>query len=843
MLCCATSPSLATGAQVVSLVASGSFAELLRSHRLAAGLTQAALAEIAGLSEHGIQRLESGASRPYRDTVTRLVRALRLSQDEAAALEGAVPLAPRNRRPGATAPPVDARHNLPCALTSFIGREQEKDELTELLVGTRLLTLTGVGGCGKTRLALEVGRLVYDRYPEGVWLVDLATITDPDLVPQAIATIVSVPESPGQSALATLSTVLKSRRTLLLLDNCEHLLGACAHIANTLLLACPGLQIVATSREALGVVGEVCRGVPSLPVPPPEPRTGNSVADYAAVQLFVDRARAVQPTFDISERNAAAIGQICRRLDGIPLALELAAALVRALSVEQLAARLDQRFQLLTGGNRAALPRQQTLRAAVDWSYALLTEAERALFARLSVFAVDWDLEAAETVCAGDGIVREQVVKLLLHLVDKSLVVPSDAITGDDRYRLLETLRQYGRERLLESGESDAVRSRHASYYVALAERAEPELDRSRQAEWIERLALEQGEIRAALEWLVARGEIQEALRLAGVMSRFWEIRGHLREGRARLEQLLTLTATSAPTVVRAEALDAAGVLALYQVDFAAARALFKESLAFYRRHKHLPRAAWVIIHLGWMCHDSGRYRAARRFLDEALTVCHQVDDRRGIARCFTILGMIAESELDLAAARSYHERSLALNREVGDRWGAAWALDNLGRTLLAEAELGRADARAAEELLEDAVATWRELGERRHLAYSMSDLATCSAWRGDAKRARRQLGEALTTFTELQDSGGKVNALWNWGRLLTSEGDYLQAARLLGAIYGYERTLGKKIWCCAALGQHHLEFLRSNADPDLVAKAFADGQRMTLDAAVQHAHEQLAGS
>ncbi|HEY1297130.1 MAG TPA: helix-turn-helix domain-containing protein, partial [Chloroflexota bacterium] len=411
----------------MTVVASGSFAELLRRHRLAAGLTQEALAERAGLSEHGVQRLETGASRPQRETILRLVQALRLPRGEAAALQEAAPSAPRHRSNGAGAPSTDARHNLPLALTSFIGREREKHELVQLLASTRLLTLTGVGGCGKTRLALEVGRLLYDRYPDGVWLVDLASITDPRLVPQAVATALNIRESPGHLPLVTVSTALRQRRSLLLLDNCEHLLDACAQVANALLSACPEVRILVTSREALGVAGEVCRGVPSLPVPPLELLpTIETVANYAAVQLFVDRARAVHPTFDISEGNAATIGQICRRLDGIPLALELAAARVRGLSVEQLASRLDQRFQLLTGGNRAALPRQQTLEAAIDWSYALLTESERKLFTRLAVFAVDWDLEAAEVVCAGDGISRDQVVGLLLHLIDKSLVVPGD---------------------------------------------------------------------------------------------------------------------------------------------------------------------------------------------------------------------------------------------------------------------------------------------------------------------------------------------------------------------------------------------------------------------------------
>jgi tetratricopeptide (TPR) repeat protein len=402
-------------------------------------------------------------------------------------------------------------------------------------------------------------------------------------------------------------------------------------------------------------------------------------------------------------------------------------------------------------------------------------------------------------------------------------------------------LHQYGRERLLESGQSAAVHSEHASYYVSLIERAEPELDRSQQADWIERLAVEQGEIRAALEWLVARGEMQDALRLAGVMTRYWEIRGQLREGRARLAELLMAPLGSAPTVARARALDGAGVLAMYQRDFASARIQLRESLALYRQHQHSQGVAWVLIHLAWLCHDCGRFKAARRFLNTALAVCNQIDDERGVARCLIIFGMMAAGELDLSAARSYLEQSLALNREVGDRWGTAWALDNLGRMHLAEAEFRQADVCLAQELLEEGVTIWRELGERRHLAYSIADLATCTArGGGDVALAWAQLAEAWTTFTDLQDTEGKVNALWNCARLLTCEGKYLQSALVLGAISGHERATGNLIWCGAQLGQRHLESLRRSVDPELVARAFADGESISLNDAIAQAHPLL---
>jgi non-specific serine/threonine protein kinase len=836
------------GERSVSQSAGGSFAALVRQHRLAAGLTQDALAELAGLSLHGVQRLESGASHPQRETVRRLVQALRLSREDTAVIQAAAPPTPRHRTSGANGSLAATRHELPTALTSFIGREQEKAELARLLSVTRLLTLTGVGGCGKTRLALEVARLVSDGYPDGVWFIELAAIADPALVPQAVATTLGIREEPAQPVLTTISTTLKPRRTLLLLDNCEHLLNACAHVANTLLLACAGLRILATSREALGLAGEVSRRVPSLPVPPLEasPSLG-ALGAYAAVQLFVERAQSVHAAFAINERNATTVAQVCQRLDGIPLALELAAALVRGLSVDDLAARLDQRFQLLTGRNRGALPRQQTLRATIDWSYDLLTEAEQTLFARLAVFSGGWDLAAVEAVCAGGGLDRQELLDLLLHLVDKSLVVAEEDITGTERYRLLDTLRQYGRERLLASGESETVHSRHAAYYLGLAESAGPELDQPRQAIWIDRLALEQTEIRAALDWLVARGDVQDALRLAGVMSRFWEVRGHLREGRARLAGLLALPAAEAPTVARAKVLDGAAVLALYQSDAPAARALFKESLALYRQHQELRGIAWVLIHLGWLCHDLGRCRAARRLLQEGLAVCRRVDDRRGVARSLTILGMVAFNTLELSTARSLYEQSLALNREVGDRWGTAWALHNFGRLRLAEAELGQADAHSAQGLLEESVATWREIGERRHLTFAIADLAICIAWQGDAPLARAQLDEALSTFTDLEDTGGKMQALVNCSRLFATEGAYAQSACVFGALRaawypkGAWNPKGENVF--AVLGERRLELARHAVGPEVLAVASADGQAMSLDAAVAYARQQLGES
>src|SRR5918998_1234587 len=397
---------------------------------------------------------------------------------------GITPESPKNPRRLRAAEPAEAEtaprtpqrppNNLPLELSSFVGREKELVEIERLLEDSRLLTLTGSGGCGKTRLALAVAGEVVEDFEDGVWLVDLASLADPALVPQAVASPLGVREQPGRSLIETLSDYLGSKKVLLILDNCEHLIGACAELAEALLHSCPNLRVLATSREALGITGEVAWPVPSLSLPDlrrlPEVE---SLARYEAARLFLERTAAVNPTFALTEQNAVAVDQICYRLDGIPLAIELAAARAKVLSVEQIAERLDDSFGLLSAGGRTAMPRHRTLHATMDWSHELLPDEERALFRRLSVFAGGFLLGAAESVCAGEELERGEVLELLSHLVDKSLVVARE-VSGEARYRLLETVRQYAREKLSESDEAELLRERHAGFYLALAEEAEP---------------------------------------------------------------------------------------------------------------------------------------------------------------------------------------------------------------------------------------------------------------------------------------------------------------------------------------------------------------------------------
>ena len=417
----------------------------------------------------------------------------------------------------------EGRHNLPTSLSSFVGRERELADVQARLAGARLLTLTGVGGCGKTRLALEVARAVLDRYADGVWLVELAELANAALVPQTVAAVFNLREMVGQPITTALATILRGRSLLLVIDNCEHLIDGCAQLVDALLCACPELRVLATSREALGITGEIGWRVPSLPVPDPQQLPPFSeLQQNPAVRLFVERAAAVQPQFGLTERNAAAVAQVCQHLDGLPLALELAAARIEALTVDQLAARLDQRFRLLTGGNRTALPRQQTLHATLDWSYDLLSEPEPRLFNRLSVFAGGWTLEAAEAVCAGEGSEPEDVLDLLLRLVRKSLVIAEESGEGAARYRLLETLRQYAHERLMAAGETETVRRRHASYYLMLVDDGEPSMWEQM---WLRRWLTELDNLRATMRWLNESNAVEDAVRLGGRLWPMW-VRG-----------------------------------------------------------------------------------------------------------------------------------------------------------------------------------------------------------------------------------------------------------------------------------------------------------------------------
>lgn len=721
-------------------------------------------------------------------------------------------------------------NNLPIQLTSFIGREREMKEVKELLKQTRLLTLTGSGGCGKTRLALQVAADLLEEYPDGVWFIDLSVLADPALVPSTVAATLGIYEEPGRPTLITLAEALKPRTLLLILDNCEHLVGACAQLAETLLRTCPNLRILATSREALGIAGEIAWRVPSLSLPQPHelayPDSLARITQYEAIRLFIERAEAASPDFKVTPHNIRAIAQICQRLDGIPLAIELAAARVKALSVEQIAARLDDRFRLLTGGSRTALPRQQTLRAMMDWSYELLNERERTLFRRLSAFAGGFTLEAAEAICADEQIPAYEIIDLLTNLVSKSLVVFSDE---EARYRLLETVRQYARDKLLETGEAAQIRDRHRDWFLAFAEHAESALQGPDQALWLKRLETEHDNLRAALEW--SSTDPETGLRLASALWLFWYLRGYVSEGREWLNQFLG-KATQAPSSLRAKALYGASMLARAQDDYALATKLLEESLALYRAAKDNRGVALALGNLGVIAFARGDYARATRLHEESLEHFRKLEDRVGMAAALSELGNIAMYHNDLERAERLLEESLALSRAAQDDQGMAAALRRLGAVLFQKGERARAKA-----LLQESLELYRGLGAVPGLASVLNSLGMIALHEGDPQRASALLRQSLAHYRDVGDKWHIALCLDRLAQVAAAQGEWDRAARLLGAEEALREAIGAPLPPSEHEGREQtLKGAHEHLGEELFAAAWADGYAMKLEDAIAYA-------
>ncbi|MFZ6031333.1 MAG: tetratricopeptide repeat protein [Chloroflexota bacterium] len=662
-------------------------------------------------------------------------------------------------------------HNLPVQLTSFVGREKELAEARRLLETARLLTLSGVGGTGKTRLAIQMGHVLLDVFPDGVWLVELAPLADPALVPQAVIKALGVQEEPGRTPLATLADYVRSRHMLILLDNCEHLIQACAQLAGALLQACPRLRILATSREALGIPGEVIFYVPSLSLPPLDPHytpSVDSASTYEAVQLFVQRATAAQPSFKLTGENAAAVLKTCMRLDGIPLALELAAARVRTLPVEQIARRMDDRFRLLTGGSRMALPRQQTLQALIDWSYDLLSEPERLLLRRLSVFVGGCTLDAAETVCSddtpGEGIEAWQVLDLITHLADKSLLLVEES-GGQTRYRMLETIRQYGREKLLSSGEMPRLRHLHLAYCTGYAEQAAPELWRAQQRHWLDCLESERDNLRVALEWgEFERDDIEAALRLAVAAGWFWLVRGYWHEASGWYARLLAHWPPENASPLVAQALNLAGLLAARQDDRQQATDLHEKSLQIARRHGYRLEMAYALYGLGSIGWQWGLPKTAIPLLEESLEIFRQLGDHTGVALA---LGNLGGSFMQLGSIQqgaAFFEESMAVCQRIGHLLGVAGSTMALGYAVWFQGNLDRARA-----LFEQALAIFWEMDDKSGILETLSGLGGVCTETRDATAVpllqerlylARQLGRRWYVITSLTALGQALHVL-----------------------------------------------------------------------------------
>jgi predicted ATPase/DNA-binding CsgD family transcriptional regulator/transcriptional regulator with XRE-family HTH domain len=805
------------------------FGGLLRSCRLEVGLTQEALAERAGVGLRSVQLLEADGARPRRYTAAQLIAALGLPPERRAPFEAAATPAAR-RRPAAPTVPADGalagRHpaivtlagppptNLPQPLGSLIGRDDDVAALRELLPSAegRLVTLTGVGGAGKTRLALHVAAELLGAFADGVWFVEFAPTADPTLVPQVVAAALGVRDQPGAPLLDTLTGFLRPKALALVLDNCEHLVDACAALAERLLPACPGIRILATSREPLQVAGERRWRVLPLAVPDPDRvDSPDALAGYASIRLFVERARAVEPGFDLTAANAPAVAQVCARLDGIPLALELAASRVGVLAVEQIAERLDDCFQLLAGAARARPARQQTMRAALDWSHDQLGDAERAAFRRLAVFAGGWDLEAAEAI-VGDGPWEtgdagysstpnnhhpspDEVLDLLTLLVDKSLVMV-EPMTSAARYRLLEPVRQYAHRQLAVRGETDDVRTRHAGWYLALAERAVPELRGPAQVAWQARLARDQDNLRAALLWAEGRGAAATGARLAVALVPFWEVHGSLSEGRRWLDAVLAAPGPL-PGALRAKALLGTGRLAQWQADLDGAAARFEES------------------------------RALACELGERLTV----------AESLTWLGTVRRRQRADADAVRLLQDGLAQHRALGDEWGAALALHNLGMVAANEGAFAQ-----AVPFLEESLRHYRALGDVRSIAIAGLVLGTCLTVAGNLERAVGLLREGLAGLRAVADQAYLLSGLLTLAWLAAWMGQPIRAARLLGAAEALREALDATLAPVNRNSQDQaLDWIRPRLGAAELAAAVAAGRALAPDEAIEEALSAVA--
>jgi predicted ATPase/transcriptional regulator with XRE-family HTH domain len=813
---------------VLDSAESHTFGGLLRQHRLAAGLTQAALAERSGIADRTIQDLERGAARPRRATVSRLAAALSLLPAARAELD-AVSSAPRRqgraarrwdsdasgdrvRRVGnrslAVVPgmPRDARPNkLPIQPTALLGRECEMSEISALLRnGARLVTLTGPGGVGKTRLGIEVADSLLEDFADGVFLVELAPLTDPELVPSSIAQALGVLDLGGRTLVEELREHLRPRSVLLLLDNFEHVVAAAPLVADLLAMS-PDLRVLATSREPLRIRGEREYDVKPLALPCTDHLASpDMLAENPAVALFVERAAAIRSGFTVTEENGGAIAEVCTRLDGLPLAIELAAGRVRALTPASMAAWLERRLPLLTGGARDLPARHQTLRATIDWSHDLLDDDDRRLFRRLAVFVGGWTLEAAEAV-AGDGgggsppspISRpaspDSVLDLLAGLADKSLVVVEE-LEPAARYGFLETIRQYAAERLGNAGEEWALRDRHRDWFLALAERAEPELVGPEQVAWLDRLEADHDNLRAALLWCLQRPDAESGLRFGWALWRFWEGRNHLAEGRAGLDEVLALEPPAERPVLECRAQYAAGRMAFLQGD----------------------------------------REVARRFLEPCLARARELADPELVASTLVQLGHLARDRGDLDRARAQYDESLRIWRDRDDARGIALSLLNLGRLDLMEGatEQGRA-------LLEESLRRYRELGDPTDISRVLLFVGGGACDLGLLDQARAHYVEGLRIAARLRDRGRVSANLEGCAVLAVREGQPERALRLAATAAAIRATTGTGL----ALDDQRrlddgLEQIRRTLGEATCARIVEQTGRMTLDQAIAYGLE-----
>ena len=799
------------------------FGDLLRQYRAAAGLTQSVLAERAALSRRAVAELERGArGHPRPATVWRLATALGLDDQQRAALETAAA-----RGVTREAPVAERMSRLPRPISHFVGREAELDEVIRLLRANRLVTLVGTGGIGKTRLALEAARAVETELGDGARMVDLSTVTDPALVPQAVAAACGVREEADHALVETLREHLRRRRLLLLVDNCEHLLAATTGLVQVLLSSADGLRVLATSRQALDLAGEVVWRVPPLGLPRPDAPVAEIIT-AEAVRLFVERAAATSPDFHMTSDNAAAVVGLCRQLDGIPLAIELAAARARVLSVEQISWHLGDRSLVLRAPSHVAAGRHATLRATIDWSHSLLSDAERALFRRLAVFAGDFGLEAVTAVCADPGLPAEAVIDLLGGVIDKSLVVPAVPTQGEARYHLLETLRQYALERLRDAGEEPAIRDRHLAWLVGRLQVPDPIHGVADEPAWLAQVALEYANCRAALEWAARTPAAARGLRLALNLYRYWLIGGLLSEGRRwggalraavaaheprpsldvawslTLDAVLTLfqgdfveglaMAETAVAIAQslgafAEAAEMCGIVATHRAnlgDLVTAAAEAAAAVRTLRAVGEEARLGPTLMATAMIARLQGDTERAIRASEEAYALLARGNNRFYLGHIVSGLGLLYLSRGDTRRARAYFDEALAARRAIGERGGILGSLRDLGQVALAEGDLPTAEAH-----LQASLVLARDMGDRADAAQALRALGNVARERGDLHAALGLLQEGLHLQAELRHTLQLPDALEEIAQVASRAAEHAAAVHLCAAAVEARRTMG----------------------------------------------------
>jgi len=758
------------GKSAVSPDQFSSFGDLLKYLRRREEITQRELAIQVGYSDTQISRLEQNHRVPDVATLTALfVPALHIER-EAEWVSRLLALA-KEARLGDVPEPETAeiskpKNNLPALLTTFIGRKKEQAEIVRLLGAHRLVTLTGTGGIGKTRTSLQVGRDVLDEYPNGVWFISLAALGDPALLPQMVASVFGLVTQAAIPYTQLLVNFLHTKTALLILDNCEHLLDASASLADTLLINCPNLKILATSREALGILGEALYRLPSLGLPDVH-ETLEQFRDYESVRLFEERAQLAEPDFVLTMENASFVAQICSRLDGIPLAIELAAARVNVFSTAQIAERLDDRFHLLTGGSRTDLPRQQTIRASIDWSWDLISDSERTLMMRLTIFAGGWTLEAAESICSGEGV--EQVPDLLTQLVSKSLIIADRQSGRERRFHLHETIRQYADEKQDEVGEAQEIRSRHLNYFLELSGLAEPALRGPQQKEWFDRLSDERGNFRIALEY-ASKTDLEAGLYLSANLYEFWR-NFDLREGLYWTTVLTQNPESQIFSHAHARAKLVKGQILWNLQQFKAARSIVDESLTIFRAQGDRAREFEALLVMGAVLQFLEGMQQKVEFQLQALTLARSIGDVWMQAIALANLGW---DQRDPAQGRAYWEEAIVLLRQAGDWRNLALNLSILGFTILLNGEL-----ESAQKYLDEAYELNRQINNRE-MEFVLTGKSRLCLLRGEFKQARAFLQEDIRI---LDEAGNRMGYLWGRARLANvalREGNLEEARQIL---------------------------------------------------------------